>query len=506
VTLDPASLLVGAALAAAVLMPVLLWLAARGRAGAVAQGRAERDAEVAELAAQRRGVEDRLADAERRRAELEAQVAELNRRVAALAEERGSLAARVDRLATLESKLTAAAGERDRLAEELGELRLQITQYQVKYEAAAAQASERLTLLTNAREQLGQTFRALAAEILDDKSRRFTEQNATQIGTLLDPLREQLKEFRERVAATAERDHADRAVLRNEIDALKKLNAQIGADAKNLAQALKGDTRTQGAWGELVLDRLLEASGLQKGREYEVQRTLREEDGGRPRPDVIVRLPEGRHLIIDAKVSLTAYERRCAASDDAERERQLALHLASMRTHVKALAERRYADLPGVNSLEFVLMFVPVEAAFIEAVRHDDELYAFALERQVVIVTTSTLLATLRTVSSLWRFDDRNRNAIEIADKAGALYDKFVGFVTDLEEAGRRVDAAQRALQDARSKLSSGKGNLVRRAEELKKLGAKAAKALPEGLRGDADDAGTALGAPVGATADAERP
>ena len=487
-SVDALSLLVGLLLGAALAVPAWLWAAGRLRTAAEHRGRAARDAEIAELATQRRHADERAAAAEGRRSGVESQLAELNRRIATLAEERGNLAARADRLASLESKLTSALGERERVVEELAQARLVAAELQVKFESAAAQASERYALLNNAREQLGETFRALAGEILEDKSRRFNEQNAVQLGSLLDPLKEQLREFRDRVATTAERDTADRAVLRHEIDALKTLNMQIGADAKNLAQALKGDTRTQGAWGELVLERLLEASGLQKGREYEVQRSLREEEGGRARPDVVVRLPENRHLVIDAKVSLTAYERSCAAADEATRAQHLALHLASMRTHVKALAERRYADLPGINSLEFVLMFVPVEAAFIEAVRNDDELCAFALERQVVIVTTSTLLATLRTVSTLWRFDDRNRNAIEIADKAGALYDKFVGFVADLDDAGRKVDAAQRALQDAMGKLKSGKGNLVRRADELKKLGARAAKSLPGDLREDALD------------------
>jgi len=250
----------------------------------------------------------------------------------------------------------------------------------------------------------------------------------------------------------------------------------------NLTRALKAESHTQGAWGELALERLLEASGLQRGLHFDTQVVLRDEDGGKPRPDVIIHLPEKRDLIIDAKVSLTAYERYCSATNEDERAEHLAAHLSSLRAQVKRLGEQRYADLPGVNSLEFVLMFVPVEAAYIEAVHHDDTLHAFALEKQVVIVTTSTLLATLRTVSSLWRFDDRNRNAIEIADRAGKLYDKFAGFVDDLQEVHQKFDAARGALASASGKLSTGRGNLLGQVEKLRELGAKASKALPQEL------------------------
>ena len=287
-------------------------------------------------------------------------------------------------------------------------------------------------------------------------------------------MREQLGDFRKRVDEVYDKESRERQLLKVEIDSLKNLNQRISEDAINLTRALKGESRTQGAWGELVLERLLEASGLQKGREYEAQIGLRDEDGGRPRPDVIVHLPEGRDLIIDAKVSLTAYERYCSAVEDGERGAQMNAHVASMRTHVKQLSERRYSELPGMNSLEFVLMFVPVEAAFIEAAHHDDGLHEFALDKQVVIVTTSTLLATLRTVSTLWRFDDRNRNAFEIADRAGKLYDKFVGFVEDIEDARHKLDAARHALSSARSKLVSGRGNLVGSVEKLRELGAPA--------------------------------
>jgi DNA recombination protein RmuC len=303
------------------------------------------------------------------------------------------------------------------------------------------------------------------------------------MGSLLNPLREQLGEFRRRVDEVYDKENKERGALQSEIAALKNLNQRISEDAVNLTRALKGDAQAQGAWGEMVLERVLEASGLQKGRGYEVQVTLADEAGGRPRPDVIVHLPEGRDIVVDAKVSLTAYERYCRAADGAERNMQLSAHLASLRKHVRELADKRYADLPGVNSLEFVLMFVPVEAAYIEAVHNDDALHAFALERQVVIVTVSTLLATLRTVESLWRNADRNRNAQEIAERAGRLYDKFAGFVDDLDEARSRVAAAAKSLDAASGKLSTGSGNLLRQVEMLRELGARASKALPADAR-----------------------
>jgi DNA recombination protein RmuC len=450
------------------------------------RGRESRDAEVAQLAA----AHDGLRDAQQRlQREHEASLRELGEhraRVVQLSKDGAILVGRLERLSQVEKELAQArvdahqAGEARPLAEQ------RLTESAKRLQEQVRSAEERQAMLERVREEFADRFRAMAGELLEEKSRKFSEQNAAGLGQLLNPLREQLGDFRRTVSEVYDKESRERALLKHEIDALKQINQLISVDAVNLTRALKGESQTQGAWGELVLERLLEASGLQKGRDYEVQVTLRDETGGRPRPDVIVHLPEGRHMVIDAKVSLTAYERYVAANDGHERGRQLAAHLASLRNHVKELSGRRYGELPGVNSLEFVLMFVPVEAAFIEAVRHDDTLHTFALERQVVIVTTSTLLATLRTVATLWRFDDRNRNAFDIAERAGRLYDKFVGFVEDLEEARHRLDAAREALAGASSKLSTGRGNLVGQVEKLRELGAKAGKQLPEDVVGRA--------------------
>lgn len=459
---------------------LVAWLLVRRRARDA--GRASRDVEVSQLAAER----DTSLETRRRlqgeNDHAQRQLEESRARIVDLSAERATLAGRLERLTQIEEELANAREELQKSLDARQRAEQQATALGTRLQEQNHAAQEKLALLERVREDFKDKFATLANELLEEKSKKFTEQNQANLGNLLDPLREQLGDFRKRVDEVYDKESRERQLLKVEIDALKNLNQRISEDAINLTRALKGESKTQGAWGELVLERLLEASGLQKGLQYETQIVLKGDDGGRPRPDVIVRLPEGRDLIIDAKVSLTAYERYCAAIDDHERGTQLAAHLASLRAHVKELASRRYNDLPGVNSLEFVLMFVPVEAAFIEAVHHDDSLHAFALDKQVVIVTTSTLLATLSTVSSLWRFDDRNRNAFEIADRAGKLYDKFVGFVEDIEDAKDKLDAARNALGGAGNKLVSGRGNLIGQVEKLRELGARAAKTLPDAL------------------------
>ncbi|MGH8042942.1 MAG: DNA recombination protein RmuC [Rudaea sp.] len=409
------------------------------------------------------------------------ELVELRQRILDLSAERATYAGRLERLAQVEHERDEARAETQRLSELRQRAEQQSTALATSLREQQQAALEREKLLAD-------KFALVSRQLLDQQSQKFTEQNQANLGTLLNPLREQLGDFRKRVDEVYDKESRERGLLKAEIDALKTLNKQIDEDARNLTRALTRDSKSQGAWGEMVLERLLEASGLQQGREYEMQVALQGDAGGRPRPDVIVHLPEGRDLIIDAKVSLTAYERYCAAVDDDECSKQLDAHLVSLRSHVKELADKRYSDLPGVNTLEFVLMFVPVEAAYIEAVHRDDALHAFALEKQIVIVTTSTLLATLRTVSSLWRFDDRNRNAFEIADRAGKLYDKFVGFIDDLQEANARIETAHAALASALTKLGSGRGNLVGQIEKLRELGAKAGKRIPPTLLDTADE------------------
>jgi DNA recombination protein RmuC len=455
---------------------LIAWLITRGAARRA--GRASRDVEVSQLASER---DANLETRRRLQQEQEFATRELTEsrhRIVEISEQRAALEGRLERLPTIEAELAAARGQVSHWNEACQRAEQRLTEALTRLQ----EASDRESLLKQVREDFADRFKTLSGEVLDQQTQKFTEQNQNNLGTLLNPLREQLGDFRKRVDEVYDKESRERQLLKVEIDGLKDLNQRISEDAINLTRALKGESKTQGAWGELILERVLEASGLQKGREYEVQVVMRDEEGGRPRPDVIVHLPEGRDLVIDAKVSLTSYERYCAAGDDDERSEHLDAHVASMRTHVRRLGESRYADLPGLNSLEFILMFVPVESAFIEAMRHDDALHAFAMEKQIVIVTTSTLLATLRTVSSLWRFDDRNKNAFEIADRAGKLYDKFVGFVEDIAEAGNKIDSARTSIAAAQNKLADGRGNLVTQVEKLRELGARASKSIPESL------------------------
>lgn len=417
-------------------------------------------------------------DNEAAKQELDAQ----RESVLALSRDKAAQAGRLERVPLLERELDQARSEAQRLTEARQRAEQSLTEKSTRLQEQTLAAAERERALT-------EKFDLLSRQLLDQQSQKLAEQNQANLGVLLNPLREQLGEFRKRVDEVYDKENKDRSALQSEIATLKNLNQRISEDAVNLTRALKGDAQAQGAWGEMILERVLEASGLQKGRGYDAQVTLADEAGGRPRPDVIVHLPEGRDIIVDAKVSLTAYERYCRAADGAERDMHMTAHLTSLRKHVRELADKRYADLPGVNSLEFVLMFVPVEAAYIEAVHNDDSLHAFALERQVVIVTTSTLLATLRTVESLWRNADRNRNAQEIADRAGKLYDKFAGFVDDLDEVRAKIAAAGKALDAAGGKLNAGPGNLLRQVEMLRELGAKASKALPAEARERSADA-----------------
>jgi DNA recombination protein RmuC len=331
------------------------------------------------------------------------------------------------------------------------------------------------------REQLKLEFENLANKILEEKTEKFTTLNKKNLDDILSPLQERIKEFHEKVDSTYSQEARERNTLRGEIMQLVRRNEEISEVANNLAKALKGDTKQQGNWGELILEKVLEYSGLRKGEEYKVQETFASENG-RQRPDVTVYLPDSKHLIIDSKVSLTAYERCVSAEDEGERARALKEHIESVRSHVKGLAEKNYQAIPTLNQPDFVLMFMPIESSFGLAIQTDSDLFNFAWERRVVIVSPSTLLATLRTIASTWKQERQTRNAIEIADRAGKMYDKFEGFVRDLLAVGKKMDDAKESYEDAMKKLSTGPGNLVRQAEQLKEMGAKATKALPQNL------------------------
>lgn len=351
------------------------------------------------------------------------------------------------------------------------------------------QVEEKLALLEDARERMNTEFKNIANEIFENKQKVFTEKSTERLDGLLKPLSERIKEFEKRVEEAYSNEAKERFSLIKEVKTLQTLNAQISQDAVNLTNALKGQSKTQGTWGEVILERVLEQSGLVKGREYEIQVSLKDEDGRRLQPDVIVHLPEEKDIIIDSKVSLVAYERYCSSEDEAERQAALTAHIQSLRNHIVDLAAKSYQNLAGVRTLEFVLLFVPIEAAFVAAIERDSDLYNSAFEKRVMVVAPSTLFATLRIIQNLWRFEQQNKNAEEIANRAGMLYDKFVGFIDDLQDIGSRIDSTRRAYDAAHKKLTSGTGNLVRRAEQLRELGAKVSKSVPAQLVEAQEDA-----------------
>lgn len=335
-------------------------------------------------------------------------------------------------------------------------------------------------------EQLNQKFTKefenLANRILDEKSQKFTEQNRSNLDVILNPLKEKIKEFEQRVEQTYKVESAERITLKTEIKNLIDLNKQLSEDANNLALALKGDNKQQGNWGELVLEKILERSGLKEGTEYKTQVTTANGDGRTIKPDVVIFLPDEKHIIVDSKVSLVAYEACVNAPDEESRTRFLKQHIESVRSHIKLLSDKNYQTANGYHSPDFVLLFVPIESSFSLALQGDNELFSFAWDRKIVIVSPSTLLATLRTIASIWKQERQTRNALEIAEEGGKLYDKFVAFYEDLKDVGKKMDGAKESYVDAMKKLYDGSGNLVRRAEKMRELGAKSNKQLPQNL------------------------
>ena len=455
----PFSMAFGAAALCAAVALLLGWLAgaarARGAAQAAAvQAQAQREASLAQ------------------QAQAGAQLAAAQERVRGLEAERLALLA----------ELQQGRGELQMAQEHTSQLQTQLAAQATQLEAERRAAHDKLALLAEAREALSHQFKSLANDILEEKSRRFAEQNQLSLGQLLDPLRSRLADFQGRVEQFYDAEGKQRSALAQQVHQLLQLNQALSEDAKNLTQALKGSTKAQGNWGELILERVLESAGLRKGFEYDVQENHLRADGSRAQPDVVIHLPENRHLVIDAKASLLAYEEWAHADDEAVRAGAQRRHLDSVRQHIKGLAERNYQQLYALQSLDFVLMFVPIEPAFMLAVTADNQLYSDAWNRNVLLVSPSTLLFVLRTVAHLWRQEAQTRNAQEIAQRGADLYDHLTAFVEELEKVGKNLGQAQDAYQKAFNKLSKNRGNVIRRAEMLKELGIKPAKALPPAL------------------------
>jgi len=341
---------------------------------------------------------------------------------------------------------------------------------------------EKLALLENAEKNMTSAFENLSNKIMEEKSKKFTEQNKLNIGETLNPLREQLGEFKKKIEDVYDKETRDRVSLFNEITNLKSLNQQMSKDAINLTKALKGESKTRGNWGEVILQRVLEDSGLKKGREYEAQESYRDEHGKLFYPDVVVHLPDNKDVVIDSKLSLNAYEKFCSSEDSEEQKQALTEHLNAIRKHVSDLQGKKYDELVKINSLDMVLMFVPIEPALMLASEQDKNLYHDAFERGIFLVSPTTLHITLQIIHNMWRYEYQNSNAQEIAKRAGDMYDRFVGFVEALDDIGEKLNKAQSSYQTAHKRLTTGKGNLVGRAEAIRKLGLKTNKKLDKEL------------------------
>lgn len=351
-----------------------------------------------------------------------------------------------------------------------------------EYKNLQSRLVEEKTELEKLNQKFTSEFKLVANRILKENSSEFSEKHTQELNHLLTPLKEKLKSFEDKIHERYVSNRDEQLSLKQEIKNLTKLNNDLNEQAQNLTNALKGDNKKQGNWGELVLEKILESSGLIKGKEYDTEVSDTNADQQRIRPDVVVKLPDNRHIIIDSKVSLNAYEKYVSAEDENEKQSQLKLHLSSVKNHVKILGEKNYQSGIGVNTPDFVLLFIPIESSFSLAVQEDSDLYMYAWDRKVVIVSPTTLLATLRTIASVWKHERQAQNAKEIADRAGALYDKFSNFVEDLQKIGQRLQQAQDSYHGAFNKLSTGNGNLLRQAEMLQELGANTQKSLPKEL------------------------
>jgi len=377
-------------------------------------------------------------------------------------------------------KLEQKEQQVDALNLQIAQLNTRLNQEQVERQKDQENLQEKLELLQSNKVQLSQEFENLSNKIFEEKNKQFKQSSQEGLNGLLSPFKDQLEGLRKKVDDVYVSESKDRAALKAQIGELHNLNKQITEEASSLARALRGEKKTQGNWGELVLETVLEKSGLREGEEYVREKSITDEEGVRYRPDVIINLPEEKHIVVDAKVSLNAYSDYVNSENDADRIKFLKQHVDAVRMHIKSLADKSYAKLPGVNSPDFVFMFMPIEPAFMVAFEHDDKLFNDAFEQRIVVVTPTTLLASLRTVSSLWSIERQNKNAKQLAEQAGKVHDKLVGFVEDMEKVGKQLGTVQGTYDDAWKKLKEGRGNLISQAHKFKDLGVRVKKELPK--------------------------
>lgn len=392
--------------------------------------------------------------------------------------------------AQLEERVTHLKNENEKLSDELKDVEgrnehnlIRLAKAEEEFKALRQKLTDQKQEMEDLQKKFTTEFENIANKILEKNSEKFTAANQKNIGEVLNPLKEKIQLFEKKVEDTYKQGLKDQTDLRAELKKLYDLNSKISEEANNLTKALKGDVKKQGNWGEVVLERILERSGLNEGAQgYEKQFSIKTDDGSRLQPDVVINLPDDKHIIVDSKVSLVAYERAINAETEEERAKHVKEHLASLKTHIKGLSDKHYQTAGKLNSPDFVLLFIPIEASFSIAIQEDQELFSYAWDKKVVLVSPSTLLATLRTISSIWKQENQARNALEIARQGGALYDKFVGFITDMEKIGSNLKSTGKVYDDAMNKLKDGRGNLIRSAEKLHELGVKTKKSLPKNM------------------------
>lgn len=397
--------------------------------------------------------------------------------------EKAVIDSQVERLPDLEIELNDL---RSRLITE----QKRSTEFQTRLEEQTRSGEEKLKLLKEAKEVLTTEFQNIGQKIFEEKTEKFTHQNKTNLESLLNPFRDQMSAFKQKVDDVYDKEAKDRVALSEQVKQLRDLNQQLSQDAVNLTRALKGDSKARGNWGEVILSKVLERSGLKEGREYEVQETHKNEEGSRFQPDVVIHLPESKDIVVDSKVSLVAYENFSTTEDEKERATALQQHIASIRAHVRDLSGKNYEELKGLRTLGYVLMFIPIEPAFLLAVGEDPELFNDAMSKNIFIVSPSNLLITLKTINAMWQYAYQNENALEIAQKAGGMYDKFVSFVESFDLVGSRLEQAEESWSQARGQLVTGKGNLVKRADDLKQMGVRTKKQLPSDFVSSSGDDG----------------
>lgn len=418
------------------------------------------------------------------------EVSALKQSIADIREQMGmgnsTIESQAGRIEQLQQERVILQERSDSLARDTSLLNMQVSELTTVLEAERKQSQEKLQLLIDAREQLADQFKSLASEILEDKSKRFAEQNQANIGALLGPLKTQIHEFKAKVEDIHLKDTEQQATLKAELNQLKDLNRQITEEAHGLATALKGQSKMQGNWGEMVLENILDRSGLRLGKEYRREVSFNTE-AGRSRPDVIVYLPQEKHLVIDSKVSLNAYTRYVNAEGEVEQQLALKEHVAAISSRIKELSDRNYFELPGLNSPEMVFMFVPIESAFVEALRADETLFQKAIEQNVLVATPTTLLTSLNIVRQLWRFEEQNVHTAELADRAAKVYKKLNTFLGSMMGVGKQLDKAKESFNMAMGQLTSGKDNLIKQASDFKKLGVAVQATFPENLLAKAE-------------------